>query len=99
MVPSPDGKQVAAVLDRDCGATTGIGTFVYMRTTSWFRFGEGDELLALMNSQDLRISWVGDRQLQIGLSAEAARDVLRKETRCDGVDVVYLSLASPGSKQ
>jgi hypothetical protein len=96
-VPSPDGKHVVVALDRDCGATTIAATGVYMRATSWFQFGDGDELLAFGSSQVVRISWLGGRQLQIGLSVEAAQHVLRKETRCDGVDIVYATVASPGS--
>jgi len=55
---SPDGKYVASVMERNCGATTDYVSHVTVRPSdSMMR--QGDDVLVVEYRQDIRLAWEG----------------------------------------
>jgi hypothetical protein len=63
-VASPDARYEVAVVERNCGATTGYLTYVRITDKRALLLRDRD-LMMVEGSPDLRLSWVGPRQLLI----------------------------------
>lgn len=86
-VSSPDGRYVAAVFERNCGATTDYSTLVTLRETSQpFAPKKQGWVLALSGQVDVTLAWSSDRVIRVG--AEGG-EVFRKEPTWRDVRISY----------
>jgi len=96
---SPDGKRVAVVFERDCGATTDFSTQVSILPLNK-TFGKSEPGNTFICDSDhgqapvgpgggpeLNVQWVGEHDLKITCHRRAR--VFRKEEWFDGVSITY----------
>ena len=94
--PSPDGRFVAGVFERNCGATTGFVTYVALRSKDGsFSQDVNFAVLVLDTDDQPKMQWTDGRTLMIELSKEAVARRSRMETSWREVTVGYLY--PPGS--
>lgn len=82
-VASPDGKWVATVFERDCGATTDFSMQINVRRASETFDGDSTPpVFVAKGRRDVRIAWDASRRLMV---TTKYFDVFRKETSSQGV--------------
>jgi hypothetical protein len=88
---SPDGKQMASVVNISCGATAQDGMTIYLGgRPHWYSIGRGTEIAMLVNRHDVpKLSWVDKQTLKIGLSKNDMPDLRRKRVHVGSVSVVF----------
>lgn len=96
-IPSPDGKHVAVLFQRDCGATTGFSTQISVLDASDDRSGSGNTFIADDDHGAARVgNWDGSWAETKWLSADrllvryAAKSRLFKQNeRVSEVSIIY----------
>lgn len=80
-IVSPDGKYVASVFERNCGATT-----PYVNVVSLHRFGvkfypdDSDNwVFTVHGKSDVRVSWVADNKLKVSYSGTGDQPTKRSK--------------------
>jgi hypothetical protein len=106
VVTSPDGVQVATVVNISCGAAAQDGMTIYLGgRPHWYSSGRGTEIAMLANRHNVpKLSWVDNQTLKIGLSELDSSDLRRKRMQVGSVSVVFpvfplLRLAPGGGYQ
>ncbi|MEO8275761.1 MAG: hypothetical protein ABI639_06045 [Thermoanaerobaculia bacterium] len=85
---SPDGRYVALMFERDCGATTSVSTLVAIRESrKRLDLKEARLILSLKESWDLALEWNSPQALTIHLP-EGARTYTKLAT-WQGVQITY----------
>jgi hypothetical protein len=89
-VKSPDGKYVATLYERDCGATTDFSTIVNLRDSS-ARF-KGDDLgvVILKGQHKLDLVWDGNRKLRLQCHDCRTDDIFKQEKVWKDIDISFL---------
>lgn len=86
---SADGKLVANVSERNCGATTDFSTMVNVQSTSvGFRAEEG-LLFVVQGVYDLSVAWIGPRTLLITCARCARENISYEMVAFANIDVTY----------
>lgn len=86
---SPDGRLVANICERNCGATTDFSSMVNVQSTSdKFRAEEG-LLFVAKGRYDLSVAWTGPRTLVISCATCSRRNVFREVVALGDIDVRY----------
>jgi hypothetical protein len=84
---SPDGRYVASVFERNCGATTNYSTLVSLRdATQNFAPGEQGWVFVLSGQADVTLTWESDRLLKV---SSTRREAFRSESTWRDVQVSY----------
>lgn len=86
-VRSPDGKYVATLFERNCGATTDFSTIVNLRESS-VKF-KGDDLGAVIVKGQHRIDLVWDDNTRLRLQCSDCRpeDIFKQERSWKEVEI------------
>jgi len=96
--PSPDGKRIAILFERDCGAGTDFSQQISILTPGAKPTGGGNTFVSDDNHGAARkgsdgtyvaLRWLSAHDLLIGY--EAGARTFKKVTNLDGVDIVYHS--------
>jgi hypothetical protein len=88
-VVSPDHGIVAAVYERNCGATTDFSSMVNVQSPSDKFRGDDGVLFSARGRYDISVLWVGPKSLLIRCSGCLRRDVYREVTALGDIDVTY----------
>jgi hypothetical protein len=87
-ITSPDGKWVAVVFHRDCGATVDFNTHVSLVPAGKvFSFHGYPPAYSGGGDAALTVSWLAANRLQIGLPL--GEKVYRRDRAADGIAIVY----------
>lgn len=79
-LPSPDGKYVALIIDRDCGATTSVSTRVVIRESAKsLELSDAPPVLVVKESSEISLNWDSPGTLAIDLP-EGAGTYTKLET-------------------
>jgi hypothetical protein len=87
---SPDGKYVATLYERDCGATTDFSTVVNLRVSS-ARF-KGDDLgvVVLKGQHKLDLAWDGNTKLQLQCHDCRSEDIFKQERIWKNIEISFV---------
>jgi hypothetical protein len=86
---SADGRLMANVYERNCGATTDFSSMVSVQSTSdKFRAEEG-LLFVAKGRYDLSVAWTGPRTLLITCTSCSRSNVFREVAALGDIDVKY----------
>jgi hypothetical protein len=89
---SPDGKMVATLFQRDCGATTSVASIVSLRKNGEkFKDKKSRWVFVYAGVNQVFFRWVGNASLQI---AYTGGDVFKKELNMEGVSIVCSEVAN-----
>lgn len=82
-IASPDGKYVASIFERDCGATTPYIRVVSLRLSDTKFAPEDDDnwVFTIHDRSDVKVSWVAVGQLKISYSATSDQPTQREKWR------------------
>lgn len=86
--PSPDGKYIATVFERNCGATTDFSSAVKIRSRdSGFRI---EEIVFLVKgSHDIKVTWTDSSTLKVICNACSDNEIFKKENHWNKVEILY----------
>jgi hypothetical protein len=96
--PSPDGKRIAVLFERNCGAGTDFSQQISILASGAKPTGGGNTFVsddnhgAARKGQDgtyVALRWLSSHDLLIGY--EAGARTFKKAANVDGVDIVYMS--------
>lgn len=86
---SPDGKRVATILTRDCGATTSEYMGVNLQDVKQKHLETKNEVFVTKHIHRLHVSWQGNDSLTIDCENCTADDVKKKLERLGAVQIIY----------
>ena len=88
LVASPNGRYVARLYVRDCGATTSPYTHVVLRSSGAHLLGPNDNDFVFTVKYDpvIKIQWKDDSHLAISYSSDPHNVLLAKE-RWEGIEI------------
>ena len=92
-VVSADGRLVANVYERNCGATTDLSSMVNVQNASDKFNGDEGRLFVAKGRYDISVIWTGPRALLIKCTGCSRNNIFREVTVDGDIDVSY-SLAS-----
>jgi len=84
---SPDGRHVAVILSRDCGATTAVAVHIIIRRR-WFG---SDTAVVLNDPAHVEVEWRSSNELLIRHSPAS---VFGEESEVDGVRIVRVGTSN-----
>lgn len=87
--PSPSGRYVAEVIERDCGATTDFSRTVQLKSSSSAGFRESDSVFVVSGRHPIDIRWEGDNKLQMICEGCKSDDIFKRATSWEDVDLGY----------
>lgn len=86
---SPDGKLVATILTRDCGATTSEYMAVNLQVAKQERLAAENEVFVVKHVHRLHVLWHENDSLTIDCKNCNAAEVEKKLEKLGGVRVIY----------
>ncbi len=86
---SPDGKRVATILTRDCGATTSEYMAVNVQDAKQKRHDVEKDVFVIKHIHRLHISWEGNDSLTIDCENCNAKEAEKKLEKLGSVRVIY----------
>jgi hypothetical protein len=87
---SPDGKYVATLYERDCGATTDFSTIVNLRDSSASFKGDDLGIVIVKGQHKLDLVWDSDRKLRFQCHDCRIEDIFKQEKTWKDVDISFL---------
>jgi hypothetical protein len=85
---SPDGKWEAILIQRDCGATTGMATHIVLHATNTGLNVKNLIPIAILQTDIMpHIKWKDKTRLHVSWNQPTA--FFKNETRADGIDIEY----------
>ncbi|MEO3430522.1 hypothetical protein AAFN88_16810 [Pelagibius sp. CAU 1746] len=80
-IASPDGEIIAAVFERDCGATTPFVRIVNLRRSEAEFDPNMDDawVFTIHGRSDVKAWWLGDRSLKVTYSATGDQPTMREK--------------------
>jgi hypothetical protein len=88
--PSPDGKYVATLFERNCGATTDFSTIVNLRESSAKLKGEDLGVLILKGEHKLDVIWEGNTRLRLQCRDCRPDDIFKQEKTWQGIEISFV---------
>lgn len=88
-VRSPDGKHIATLYERDCGATTDFSTIVSLRAASEEFNGEKGRVFVVEGQPQAKFVWRDAQNLQVTCEGCRADDIFRQEGRWNEISISY----------
>ena len=86
--PSPNGKIIATVFERDCGATTAKNVQVCFRvSTAAFNPKQQESFLVLETDGKIELSWTNQDKLIVQVPNQSK--IFRNKTDSNGVKIEY----------
>lgn len=86
---SPDGRYVAVLIERDCGATTDFSSLLSLRDARLATDDrDADIVLAVAGRSDITFEWTENRVLSVHLQEE---EVVRRASNWRDVRIIYLT--------
>lgn len=93
---TPDGRHVASVYQRSCGATTGWATFVNIRPRSTrFRGGGKDVIFGADGLYPIGVYWSDNTHLRVEYIRCPQNKIFKQEKSWKDVAISYVSYPSP----
>ena len=86
---SPDGKCIATVYERDCGATTDFTTHVNLRTTSAGFEGGKNVVFVAKGKHTVAIEWQNDVTLRVECTDCAENEIYASTASWKNVAISY----------
>lgn len=86
---SPDGKYIATLYERDCGATTDFSTIVNLRAGSAKFNGEDERVFVIEGRPQVELVWKGNANLQLDCRGCRAEDIFKQERAWKDVTISY----------
>jgi hypothetical protein len=87
---SADGKLIAHVFERNCGATTDYSSIVNLQNPSDKFDGNDDVLFVAKGRYDLSVRWMGAKELLVTCPGCLRSNIFRQGTVEGGVDIKYV---------
>jgi hypothetical protein len=89
---SPDGRFVAGVLERNCGATTPYGDYAAIRARgdSWTSDAMDDAVLVVSEQTPIAAFWKPDGSLVVRIKKAALPRVVHKSERHQGITIKHV---------
>lgn len=84
---SADGKYVATLYERDCGATTDFSTIVNLRVSSARCKGDDLGVVILKGQHHLDVVWDGNTKLQLKCDDCRPEDMFKQEKTWKDVEI------------
>jgi hypothetical protein len=80
-VASPDGKHVAAVFERNCGATTPYVRVVSLRSSDAAFDPEDDDdwVFTIHGQSDVKVAWAADDRITVSYSGTGDQPTRREK--------------------
>ena len=88
-VRSADGKLVANIYERDCGATTDFSSMVNVQSASDKFHADEGLLFVAKGRYDLSVVWTGSRTLLVTCANCSRKNVYRQVVALGNIDVKY----------
>ncbi len=86
---SPDGKNVAVLFERDCGATTDVSTIVSLRSISTKLDEQEGRVFVIEGQHQIALVWEENTRLRIDCSRCSTDDVFKQEKKWHDVSISY----------
>ena len=86
---SPDGKYVAALYERNCGATTNFSTIVNIRNSSSKFNRDEDIVLVVKGRHQISLVWKDSRTMQIVCANCPPDDIFKRERSWKDIQIIY----------
>ena len=87
--PSPDGKHVVTVFERDVGATADFSTIITIRRTSKKFDPEQGRIFVASGRHSVATTWLSGSNLTVSCNINQ-RDIFKKEdTAVDSITITY----------
>jgi hypothetical protein len=90
-VKSPDGKYIACLYERDCGATTDTAKTVNIRNAAAKFDGGEARILIIKGKAKITLNWKNPQLLSITSDAYDAQNIFTQERKWKEVSIEYLS--------
>jgi hypothetical protein len=87
-VPSPDGKHVATLFERDCGATTDFSMIVVLRRTAQNFNPEKNRIFIVSGKTEIDVRWADKSHLDIFHNAPSNK-IFKAENEFDSITISY----------
>ena len=86
---SPDGKFIACLYERDCGATTDVSTTVNLRQAG-DKFNGGEERIFVIKGQaKVQLIWKEPNLLIVKSAAKNTENIFKQEKRWKDIYIQY----------
>ena len=89
-VASPNGKYIASVFERNCGATTPYVRVVSLHSSDAKLAPEDsdDWVFTIHGQSDVKVSWIADDKLKVSYSGTGEQPT-RREKKWKGIVIAY----------
>jgi Family of unknown function (DUF5412) len=88
-VRSPNGKYIATLYERDCGATTNFSTIVSLRASMDKFNGEDGRVFVAEGQFQVNLVWEDDMNLRIECSGCRSKDIFKQERKWKNIGISY----------
>ena len=88
-VRSPNGKYIATLYERDCGATTNFSTIVSLRASTDKFNGENGRIFVAEGQFQVSLVWKDDMNLRIECSKCRSNDIFKQEMNWQDISISY----------
>lgn len=88
-VGSPDGKYIATVYERDCGATTDFSTSVNLRQSGIPFSGKEGDVFTVQGELIINLFWEGSTSLRVNCAKCEDNDVFKREVSWQEIGIHY----------
>jgi hypothetical protein len=89
-VKSPDGKYVATLYERDCGATTDFSTIVNLRDSSASFNGDDLGIVIVKGQHKLDLIWDGNTKLRLQCHNCRSDDIFKQERTWKDIEISFV---------
>jgi len=84
---SPDGKYVATLFERNCGATTDFSTIVQLHESSEKLKGDDLGILVVKGQHEIDLTWDGNSSLRLQCNDCRSDDIFKQERKWKDVEI------------
>jgi hypothetical protein len=86
---SPDGKYIATLFVRNCGATTSFSTSVNLRSKSEKFSGDEGRILIIKGRPQIKIAWDDNMKLHFECDECEKNNIFKQETSWKDITISY----------
>lgn len=88
-VRSPDGKYIATLFERDCGATTDFSTIVSIRESSTEFKPDDLGVFVVKGQPKIDLAWDGEAGLRLHCKACRAEEIFRQQRAWKDINISF----------
>lgn len=86
---SPDGKHIATLYERDCGATADFSTIISLRASSEEFHSQKGRVFVIEGQPQAELVWRDAQNLQVTCKGCRANDIFKQEGRWNEIGISY----------